>query len=105
MKTALKQDFRKKRTMQMMNEEIYEALEQEFSRNRVDEEVEDVLLYLAEGLAEKGVLDKETSFSENYGRVKITAVGICTEEEGEVNVRILTVLVGKKEFEIDDYFL
>ena len=35
-----------------MNEELYEALEQEFEKNHVDEDVEDVLLDLAEHMAD-----------------------------------------------------
>ena len=34
-----------------MNEELYEALEQELEKNHVEEDVEDVLLDLAENIA------------------------------------------------------
>ena len=39
-----------------MNEELYEALEQEFEKNHVDEDVEDVLLDLAEHMADQGIM-------------------------------------------------
>ena len=46
----------------MMNEELYEALEQELEKNHVEEDVEDVLLDLAENIAERGIMDKEVIF-------------------------------------------
>ena len=51
----------------MMNEELYEALEQELEKNHVEEDVEDVLLDLAENIAERGIMDKEVIFKQSYG--------------------------------------
>ena len=45
----------------MMNEELYEELEQEFTRCRIEEEVEDVLLELAEALLDLGITGREVS--------------------------------------------
>ena len=45
----------------MLNEELYEELEHEFTKCRVDEEVEDVLLELAEALADMGITGRELS--------------------------------------------
>ena len=52
----------------MMNEELYEKLEQELEKNHVEEDVEDVLLDLAENIAERGIMDKEVIFKQSYGR-------------------------------------
>lgn len=89
----------------MMSEKIYEELQKELEKNRIEEDVEDVLFGLAEGLADLQVMDKAVKFTESYGKAKIEAEGICSMEEEEVNVLIKKIRVGKKEFEIDDYFL
>lgn len=89
----------------MLNNDIYELMEMEFEKNHMEEEVEEVLLDLAEALADKGIRDKEISLTESYGKVKVQVVGICNEEEGETSVYIKRVQIGKKEFEIEDYFL
>lgn len=89
----------------MFNEETYEELEAEFDKYHIEEEVEEVLLDLAEALADKGILDKELNLTESYGKTQIYATGICTDEDGEVNVLIKHIKIGKKEFEINDYFL
>jgi hypothetical protein len=89
----------------MFNEETYEELVSEFEKNHIEEEVEEVLLDLAEALADKGILDKELNLTESYGKTHIYATGICTDEDGEVSVLIKQIKIGKKEFEINDYFL
>ncbi|GLC79159.1 U-box domain-containing protein 56 [Lacrimispora brassicae] len=89
----------------MFDQDTYEALEMEFERNHIMEDVEEVLLDLAEALADKGMMDKELVLTESYGKIQIQVSGICSEEEGEVNVLIKRVRIGKKEFEIDDYLL
>lgn len=89
----------------MMNEEIYEALEQEFEKCRIGEAVEDVLLELAESMADMGMMDKEVKCKESYGKTVVEACGICTEEEGELSVLVRWITVGKKKFEIEDYFI
>lgn len=89
----------------MLNNDIYEAMEMEFEKNHIEEEVEEVLLDLAEALADKGIRDKEVSLTESYGKARVQAVGVCTEEDGETSVYIKRIQIGKKEFEIEDYFL
>ena len=89
----------------MFNEETYEELEAEFEKYHIEEEVEEVLLDLAEALADKEILDKELNLTESYGKTQIYATGICTDEDGEVSVLIKMIKIGKKEFEINDYFL
>ncbi|MBE5985833.1 U-box domain-containing protein 56 [Lacrimispora sp. AGF001] len=89
----------------MFNEETYEELEAEFEKYHIEEEVEEVLLDLAEALADKEILDKELNLTESYGKTQIYATGICTDEDGEVSVLIKQIKIGKKEFEINDYFL
>lgn len=89
----------------MLNNDIYEAMEIEFEKNHIEEEVEEVLLDLAEALADKGILDKEISLTESYGKARVQAIGICTEEEAGTSVYIKYIQIGKKEFEIEDYFL
>ena len=91
----------------MLNEELYEELEHEFTRCRVDEEVEDVLLELAESMADMGIVGREMSVREQVGPAKMTAYGICEEgEDGEEPaVLIKTLVINGKEFEIEDYLL
>ena len=81
----------------MMNEELYEALEQELEKNHVEEDVENI--------AERGIMDKEVIFKQSYGRTEVHGCGVCAEEDGETSVLIKWIRVGKKEFKIDDYFL
>lgn len=89
----------------MLNNDIYEALEMEFEKNHMEEDVEEVLLDLAEALADKGIRDKEIRLTQSYGKTRVQAVGACTEEDGETGVYIKRILIGKKEFEIEDYIL
>lgn len=91
----------------MMNEELYEELEREFTRCRIDEEVEDILLELAEALSDMGVTGKEISVKEQVGHGKLVAYGICEKEEDgeEPSVYIKTLVINGKEFEIEDYIL
>ncbi|MDR0925606.1 MAG: U-box domain-containing protein 56 [Hungatella sp.] len=89
----------------MFDQDIYEALEIEFERNNIMEDVDEVLLDLAEAIADRGIMDKELVLTESYGKVQIQVTGVCSEEEGEANVLIKQVRIGKKEFEINDYFL
>jgi hypothetical protein len=89
----------------MFNQETYDLLEAEFEKNHLEEDVEEVLLDLSEALADQGIMDKEVSLKESYGKTVFEAVGICSEEEEEVVVLIKRVKIGKKEFEIEDYFL
>jgi hypothetical protein len=89
----------------MFNQEIYDLLESEFEKNHLEEDVEEVLLDLSEALADQGIMDKEVSLKESYGKTVVEAVGICSEEDEEVVVLIKRVKIGKKEFEIEDYFL
>ncbi len=89
----------------MLDQDIYEALEMELERNHVREDVDEILLDLAEALADRGIMDKELVLTESYGKTQIQATGVCSEEEGEVNILMKQVRIGKKEFEINDYFL
>ncbi|MFV0239721.1 MAG: U-box domain-containing protein 56 [Lacrimispora sphenoides] len=89
----------------MLDQDIYEALEMELERNHIREDVDEVLLDLAEALADRGIMDKELVLTESYGKTQIQVTGICSEEEGEVNILMKQVRIGKKEFEINDYFL
>ncbi|WP_313343181.1 U-box domain-containing protein 56 [Lacrimispora sp.] len=89
----------------MFNQDIYDLLEAEFEKNHIEEDVEEVLLDLSEALADKGIMDKEVTLKESYGKTDIETVGICSEEEDEVTVLIKRVKIGNKEFEIEDYFL
>lgn len=89
----------------MFNQETYDLLEAEFEKNHLEEDVEEVLLDLSEALADQGIMDKEVSLKESYGKTVVEAVGICSEEDEEVVVLIKRLKIGKKEFEIEDYFL
>lgn len=92
----------------MLNKELYLQLEREFEHCHMEEEVEDVLLELAEILADKGVMGKEVCHQEKYGRTLVEACAVCSpdeEEPEEVNVLVRWIKIGKKEFEINDYLL
>lgn len=89
----------------MMNQETYELLEKEFAKKHIDEEVEDVLLELAEELAECNVLEKEVIVKQKYGKTVIEVCGICSPEDEEVSVLIRWMECGSAKIEIDDYFL
>lgn len=91
-----------------MNEELYKLLEAEFARHHMDEEVEDVLLDMAELLAEKNIIGQEASCHEKLGGVKIGITGICEADEEapeEVSVYVKTLTIAGKTFEIEDYVL
>ncbi|MBS5065774.1 MAG: U-box domain-containing protein 56 [Hungatella hathewayi] len=91
-----------------MNEELYEKLEAEFAKRHIDEEVEDVLLDMAEMLAEKNVLGKEISCKKTIGRTPLEAVGFCEADEeypDEASVYIKTLTVAGTVYEIEDYLL
>lgn len=91
-----------------MNEELYEQLETEFLKYHIEDEVEDVLLELAEALADTGVIGRETTYKETLGRTEVEICGICETDEDdgdEVEVLVKWIKIGKKEFEIDDYLL
>lgn len=91
-----------------MNEVLYEKLEVEFAKHRIEDEVEDVLLEMAEALSEKQVLNQEIKASLKLGHLKLEACGIC-EKDGEdpddVSVYIKTLTVGTRVFPVEDYFL
>ncbi len=91
----------------MLNEELYEELEHEFTKCRIDEEVEDVLLELAEALADTGITGREISVKEQAGHARLVAWGVCEEgEDGEEPaVFIRTLAINGREFEIEDYLL
>lgn len=89
----------------MLNQDIYDLLEKEFEKNGIEEDVEEILLDMAEALAEQGIMDKEVSLKESYGKTPVEVTGICSVEEGEETVLIKTLKIGKKEFVIEDYFL
>lgn len=91
----------------MLNEELYEELEGEFTRCRIGEEVEDVLLKMAEALEDTGITGREISVKEQAGHGRLTACGVCEEgEDGEApSVYIKTLSVNGKEFQIQDYIL
>ena len=44
----------------MLNEELYETLEQEFEKNKIEDAVEDILLELAELLADQETTGEKT---------------------------------------------
>lgn len=89
----------------MMNEEIYNKLEHEFLRNHIEEDVEDVLLGLAEDMADSGILNKDLIIKAQYGKSEVKACGVCTLEEEETNVYLKWINIGKTQIDIEDYFL
>lgn len=89
----------------MLNQDIYDLLEKEFEKNGIEEDVEEILLDMAEALADQGIMDKEVRLKESYGKTPVEVTGICSVEEEEETVLIKTLKIGKKEFVIEDYFL
>lgn len=89
----------------MFCKEIHQAINTEFERNHMEEEVEEVLLEFAEAFADKGIMEKEMDLTKSYGRTDIQVLGICTKEDDQVEVFIKRLRIGNKEFEIEDYVL
>lgn len=94
----------------MMNEELYEKLEHAFLQYGIEEEVEDVLLELAEMIADKGLSEKDVCIKEKYGKAVIEICGICSaaddaDDEDEVSVLIRWMKIDNQEFIINDYLL
>lgn len=91
-----------------ITEEVYETLAEALYRNRINEEAEDILLALAEELADMGVDNKEITYKEKVGAVDLEVSGVCEpnpDDPDEVSVYLKWVKVGKKIIEIEDYFL
>lgn len=89
-----------------MNEELYDLLETEFLKYRIDEEVEDVLLALAESLSDTGKIGQESSYSEPIGSATLTIFGTLEDSEDEdPAVFIRSLKINDKEYEINDYLL
>ncbi len=91
-----------------MNEELYELLEAAFAKHHIEEEVEDVLLDLAEMMAEQNILGKEIICKEKIGRTTLEVTGICEADEenpDEASVYIKTLDIAGEVFEINDYLL
>ena len=86
----------------MLNEELYETLEQEFEKNKIEDAVEDILLELAELLADQETPEKKLTCHSKAGKAKLYACGRC-EEDGSVYIE--TLRVNDHEYVIDDYFL
>lgn len=86
----------------MLNEELYETLEQEFEKNKIEDAVEDILLEMAELLADQETTGKKLTCQSKAGKAKLRACGRC-EEDGGVYIETLTI--NDHEYVIDDYFL
>jgi len=86
----------------MLNEELYEQLELEFEKNRIEDAVEDILLEMAEALADQGVVGKELTYREQVGHAKLSVVGVCEEDD---SVLIKTLTINGTEYEIEDYMM
>ena len=86
----------------MLNEELYETLEREFEKNKIEDAVEDILLEMAELLADQETTGKKLTCQAKAGKAKLHACGRC-EEDGGVYIETLTV--NDREYVIDDYFL
>lgn len=91
----------------MMNEEVYERIEKELEKNHINEDVDDVLLELAEAIQEDGSENKKT-VSVKYGRVVVQASGHCEpdeEDEEELYVWMDELVIGKSRIVIEDYVM
>ena len=89
----------------MLNEALYMEMEKTLRFCHIQEEAEDILLELAEELADLGCIGKERIVNKSYGKTKIEACGVCTKEEDEIQVMILWMIIAKKKFDIQDCFL
>lgn len=86
----------------MLNETLYEMLEQEFEKNKIEDAVEDILLDMAELLADQEATGTKLTCQAKAGRAKLKVCGRCEEDGG---VYIETFSINGKDYEIDDYFL
>ena len=88
----------------MMNEEVYEKIEKELEKNHINEDVDDVLLELAEAIQEDGSENKKT-VTVKYGRAVVQASGHCEPDEEELYVWMDELVIGKTKIVIEDYVM
>ena len=89
-----------------MTEKTYNQIEALLKAKRIQEEPEDILLELAEHLADAGQTDTPLTHKLKIG--KIPATGICTpsdEDPEEISVLIKNLTIDGSEFPIDEYLL
>lgn len=91
-----------------MDEGIYKLIMGELEKRKIDEEPEDLLLDMAERIADTGIMEKEVILKENYAKTEIQVCGkLLPDEDGEdePSVFVKWIKVGKAEFKIEDYIL
>lgn len=91
-----------------MTEKTYNQIEALLKAKRIQEEPEDILLELAEHLADTGQTDTPLTHKLKIGKTTITATGICTpsdEDPEEISVLIKALTIDGDEFPIDEYLL
>ncbi len=86
----------------MLNKDLYERLEKEFARYKIQDTVEDVLLELSEALLDQGILGRKVTCRETYGCADLEASGVCEEDE---SVYLESCTIEGKIFEIGDYMI
>lgn len=91
-----------------MNEKTYQLLEEELLKYQIEEEAEDILLGLAEALADEKVVKKEAAYQEKIGKATVEIMGICEpdeEDEELMNVFVKWIKIEGKQIDIKDYIL
>lgn len=91
-----------------MNEKTYQLLESELLKYQIGEEAEDILLGLAEALADEKVVKKEVAYQEKIGKATVEIMGICEpdeEDEELMNVFVKWIKIEGKQIDIEDYIL
>ena len=88
-----------------LNEEIYESLEKELKQHHIEDMAEDLLLELAEMIADEGGKQKKITVKLTVNKIDLTAIGHNDFEEEEGEVYIESLSVDGKVFLIEDYVL
>lgn len=84
---------------------VYQRIEAELEKNNIDEMAEDILLELAELLADQNIINQELKSRIIIDETVITGVGRLEDDEEVIQVYLQSVFIGEKEYLIDDYIL
>ncbi len=86
----------------MLDAKLYGEIGKEFARHKIEDEVEDILLELAEAIEDREKPGEVQVVKRKAGHGMLSAEGVC-EEDGGVLIKSLDV--SGKKFVIEDYIL
>lgn len=91
-----------------MDKKTYKELERMLAHHKLHDDVDDVLLEMAETLADENVVGEKMVVTAKFGKVKIEACGICTPNEDDpelTDVYVEWIQIGTERIEIADYIM